>query len=85
MTDVTLRSGSPIEILGACKRAAIRDGWLLERWEEFSKTARACLTADCAPEEMGKFLDVVRERFAVTEAPGFCLVLPEQHEVHDGD
>lgn len=62
---VTLRSLEPLHVLSDCKKAAIRDGWLLERWEEFIATARACLTPDAAPEELAKFMDVVRERFNV--------------------
>lgn len=83
---VTLRNGSPVEILGACKRAALKADWLLSQWVEFSTTARACLTADCEPEEMSKFLDVVRERFAVTLVDGFRLDVPtRQHEEHAHD
>lgn len=77
---VTLRQGNPIAILISCKFAALKADVSLLWWEEFSKTARACLTPDCEPEEMSKFIEVVRERFTVTEAPGFRLELPTQHE-----
>ena len=68
-----LWKGEPITILSDAKKAALKAGVSLAWWVEFSTTARACLTADCAPEEMAKFLDVVRERFDCTEAPGFTL------------
>ena len=71
-----LWKGEPITILGDAKKAALKAGVSLAWWVEFSTTARACLTADCAPEEMAKFLDVVRERFDTTEAPGFTLAVP---------
>ncbi len=66
-----LTKAEPVEILAAAKRVALKAEWLLSRWEEFSKTARACLTPDCLPEEMAKFMDVVRERFDVTTTPTF--------------
>ena len=70
-SPVTLSSGNPIAILGACKRAAVKGGWLLAEWVEFSDTARACLGAECLPEEFASFLAVVEERFAVTRGPLF--------------
>ncbi len=80
---VTLRQGNPIAILTACKYAALKCDVSLLWWEEFSKTARACLSADCAPEEMQLFMAVVRERFEVSEAPGFQFEAPTKHERHE--
>lgn len=68
-----LWKGEPVVILGDAKKAALKADWSLARWTEFSRTAWACLTPDAAPEEMALFLAVVRERFDVTEAPGFTL------------
>lgn len=68
-----LTRAEPIAILARAKEAALGADWLLSRWEEFSKTARACLTPDCLPEEMGCFMAVVRERFDVTTPAGFEL------------
>ncbi len=52
-------------MLKRCKLAALKVDWSLREWTEFSTTARACLTADCEPEEMALFMEVVRERFDV--------------------
>ena len=71
-----LWKGEPITILGDAKKAAIKAGVSLLWWEEFSKTAWACLTADCEPEELEAFLRVVEERFEVTKSEGFTLHLP---------
>ena len=71
-----LWKGEPITILGDAKRAALKAGVSLAWWCDFSETARACLTADCEPEELALFLTVVRERFDCTEAPGFSLAVP---------
>ncbi len=62
---VRLTSEEPIKVLAQCKAAALKADVSLAWWVEFSSTARACLTADCEPEEMAKFLDVVAERFHV--------------------
>lgn len=68
---VFLNSGSPPEVLAACKRAALKADVPLRWWVEFSGTARACLTADALPEEYECFLRVVSERFEVTRGPRF--------------
>jgi hypothetical protein len=62
---VRLTTTEPIKVLADCKRAALKANWLLSEWVEFSATCRACLTADCEPEEMALFMSVVRERFDV--------------------
>lgn len=77
---VFLRSGQPIAILGACKEAALEADWLLSRWEEFRRTAEACLTADALPEEYECFLRVVEERFEVTRGPKFQEWSPTSKE-----
>ena len=61
-----LTSTEPIAVLAAAKRAALKADVSLAWWVEFSSTARSCLTADCEPEELSKFIDVVSERFDVT-------------------
>jgi hypothetical protein len=66
-----LTRAEPIDVLARAKVVAIKADWSLARWTEFTKTARACLTPDCLPEEMGKFMTVVRERFEVTTTPSF--------------
>lgn len=66
-----LDNGNPAAVLGAAKRAALKANWSLRAWVEFSDTARACLTPDCAPEEFAAFLRVVEERFAVTRGLNF--------------
>lgn len=54
-------------ILAKAKEASIAADMSLRFWDEFSRTARACLGADALPEERDAFMKVVRERFEVTE------------------
>ena len=65
---VTLRTLEPLHVMGDCRRAALKADVSLAWWTEFSQTARACLSPDCEPEELEKFMCVVRERFEVTES-----------------
>ena len=62
---VRLPTTEPVDVLKRCKLAALKVDWSLREWTEFSTTARACLTADCEPEEMALFMEVVRQRFDV--------------------
>ncbi len=64
--SVRLSTMEPLKVLSACKRAASKAGVSLAWWEEFSATAWACLTPDCAPEELSLFMSVVNERFEVS-------------------
>ena len=66
-----LNSGNPAAVLHEAKKVAIKADWSLARWEEFSKTARACFQPDCLPEEYAAFLKVVDERFEVKRGPRF--------------
>ena len=56
----------PLRVIGLAKEAALGADWSLARWEEFKRTAFACLSEDASPEETALFLEVVRERFDVT-------------------
>lgn len=63
---VHLRDGNPLSVLSACKRAAMRAGWSLEQWVEFSASVRACFSDEALPEEVDLMWSVVRSHFAVT-------------------
>ena len=65
MTRVRLENDNPAAVMAACRKAAIKADWSLRAWDEFSRTARACLTPDCQPEEFACFMKVVSERFEV--------------------
>jgi len=62
---------NPKGVMGACRKAARAGAWSLAAWDEFAATAWSCLAPAAAPEEMALFMVIVRERFDVTEAPGF--------------
>lgn len=64
--SVRITSMEPLKVLQQCKKAALAADVSLAFWVEFTATAWACLTPDCEPEEIAKFMDVVRERFHVT-------------------
>lgn len=64
--QLRITSMEPIKVLADAKRAALKADVSLRWWQEFSLTARACLTPECEPEELEKFMDVVRERFDVS-------------------
>jgi hypothetical protein len=66
-----LNNGNPAAVLHEAKKVALKADWSLARWEEFSKTARACFQPDCLPEEFEAFMRVVRERFEVKPGPRF--------------
>ena len=66
-----LWKNEPLTILGDAKKAALKADVSLRWWDEFRSTADACLRPECAPEEMEKFLDVVRSFFECVEAPSF--------------
>lgn len=65
---VRLTSAEPVKVLADCKKAALKADVSFRWWQEFSDTARACLTPDCEPEELVLFMAVVKERFEVTES-----------------
>lgn len=60
-------AAKPVEIWSLCKEAALEVDWGLRRWEEFRKTADACLSAAAGDEEMALFMRVVKERFEVSD------------------
>lgn len=65
---VRLRNPSLVlEVLGDCKRAALKADVSLKWWHEFRSTAAACLGPDATDEEHAKFLVVVKERFEVID------------------
>lgn len=55
----------PLETMRAAKRAALRADWSLRTWDEFSRTARACLTGAATDAELEEFRAVVRQWFDV--------------------
>lgn len=86
LPKVRLVNGSPIAVLGACKRVALKADWPLRRWVEFRESAQACLGAECSEDEHRKFLSVVRSYFTVELAPGFTadpLFTPHPEDLTD--
>jgi hypothetical protein len=71
LPSVTLPSGNPGHILGACKRAALKERWLLEQWTSFREAAMRAMTPDAHPDEHERFMAVVRAHFTVTLGPMF--------------
>lgn len=55
----------PLDTLNAAHRAALRADWPLRQWDEFSRTARATLTAAASDAELEEFRAVVRQWFEV--------------------
>lgn len=68
---VFLSSGNPVAVLGRCKQAAVKAGWSLAQWVEFSASVRACFTPEALPEEQEQMMAVVRSHFEVTTANDF--------------
>ncbi len=66
-----LWKNEPLTILGDAKKAALKADVSLRWWGEFRASVDACLTPDAEPEEMAKFLEVVRSYFECTEHPSF--------------
>lgn len=70
LPKLVIRDTHPLAVLSACKRAAIRERWLLEEWVTFSADVRACLTPEAKPEEEEEMWRVVREKFDVMDKGG---------------
>lgn len=71
LPPVYLSNGSPIAVLGTCKKVALKADWSLQRWTDFATAYRGCFSADALPEDHARALDIVRLYFTVTLGPRF--------------